>query len=120
MEMKESQTSKNWQEAFSTTTSLASEYAMEIAMTEFPFLRLPVIRQIFTFIINRIVSKIQNEGKLAISFNFTNNEISQQLSKYNEAIEKLKKADEINNPEMKEAIINDAKDTLRNLIRFPK
>ena len=120
METKESQSSKLAQETFSATVEVMGEYIIKIALVEFPWLNLPVVRQVFSFVLKRIISRVSAEGQLAISFSFTDREIAAKKEKYEEAVDTLKEAINSNaTQEKKNEAIEETKKRLRDLIRFP-
>ena len=120
MEVKESKESKYWQQTFSMTVDLAGEYLVKLAIVEFPFLALPVIKQTFSYLVKKIISKSQEEGQLMISFVFIDREAAHKNSMYVEAVTKLKEVLESDIPEgKKNDALEETKKRLRDLIRFP-
>jgi hypothetical protein len=120
MEIKESENSEFWQQKFSVGIDLMGEYLVKLAIIEFPFLSLPVLKQIFSFIVKRIISRTKDEGELMISFAFIDKEIGEKKEIYNEAVTKLKEVLESNTTEeKKDEALEETKKRLRDLIRFP-
>ena len=116
-----SQNSSKLEEGFGVAVDLSAEYIIKIALVEFPFLNIPVINQLFTFMVKRILSKIKAEGQLLIGFKLIDNEVEVQKDEYNHALEELNKV--LSGPhteEQKHEAIKQTKDKLRNLVRFPK
>jgi len=109
------------QDVFSSAVEKISDYFITMAIVEFPFLALPVIKQMFSFIVKRVISKIQGEGKLFISFSFIDKEVEKQMEEYKRAITELRDIVEsatIISGERKNEALNKAKEKLRNLIRM--
>ena len=120
MEIKESDISQNAQKSFSATIEVMGEYFIKIAIVEFPWIGLPVVKQLFGYVIKSILSKVQNEGELAISFAFIDREIDNKRELYQEAVTKLKEVLETDVPEEKKnEALEETKKRLRDLIRFP-
>jgi hypothetical protein len=120
VEINESELSKYWQESFSFAVETASEYLVKLAIIEFPVLGIPIIKQIFTFIVMRIISRAKNEGELMISFAFIDKEVNHKKELYAEAVTKLKEVmkSEIDEEKKNEAL-EETRKRLRDLIRFP-
>jgi hypothetical protein len=120
MEIQESKESKLSQETFSISVELAGEYLIGLAILEMPFLGLPIVKQIFSYIVKKIISRSEREGELMISFRFIDKETKEKHQKYQEAIKEFKEVMN-NNPteEKKNEAIEETKKRLRNLIRFP-
>jgi hypothetical protein len=120
MEIKESSQSKYWQQSFSVTVDLAGEYLVKLAIAEFPFLAFPIIKQTFSYLVKKIISKSQEEGQLMISFVFIDKEVAHKNTLYVEAVTKLKEVLESDIPEEKKnEALEETKKRLRDLIRFP-
>ena len=120
MEVKESKESKYWKQTFSMTVDLAGEYLVKLAIVEFPFLALPIVKQTFSYLVKKIISKSQEEGQLMISFVFIDREVAHKNSMYVEAVTKLKEVLESDIPEEKKnEALEETKKRLRDLIRFP-
>lgn len=120
MEIQESKNSEFWQKKFSVGVDLMGEYLVKLAIVEFPPLGLPVVRQLFSFIVKRIISRAKDEGELMISFAFIDKEIGEKKELYNEAVTKLKEVLESDTTEEKKnEALEETKKRLRDLIRFP-
>jgi hypothetical protein len=120
MDIKESSQSKYWQQKFSVTVDLAGEYLVKLAIAEFPFLALPVVKQSFSYLVKKIISKSQEEGQLMISFVFIDKEVAHKNTLYVEAVTKLKEVLDSDIPEEKKnEALEETKKRLRDLIRFP-
>lgn len=120
MELKESKESTLAQEAFSVTLEVTGEYLLKIAFIEFPWLNIPVVKQIFSYVIKKMLSKIQSEGELMISFSFIDSETEVKRKKYEDSINQLKSVLSSDlTQEKKDEVIEETKKRLRDLIRFP-
>jgi hypothetical protein len=120
MEIEESKTSVIAQKSFSASIEMMSEYIIDITLIEFPWLNIPVVKQIFKFVIKRVLSRINQEGQLSISFSFTDAERADKRKKYEAAIEELKSVTESDaSPEKKKEALQETKNKMRELIRFP-
>lgn len=120
MEIQESKESKYWQETFSISVDLAGEYLMGLAIVEFPFLGLPLVKQIFSYIVKKIISRSEREGELMISFRFIDKETKEKHNKYQEVMKEFKQVMNSNpTEEKKNEAIEETKKRLRDLIRFP-
>lgn len=120
MEIQESKNSEFWQKKFSVGVDLMGEYLVKLAIVEFPPLGLPVVRQLFSFIVKRIISRAKDEGELMISFAFIDKEIGEKKELYSEAVTKLKEVLESDTTEEKKnEALEETKKRLRDLIRFP-
>ena len=102
--------------SLSLSIDLAKEYIVKIAIVEFPFLALPVINQMFTFIVDKVLSRVENEGQLLISFSEINNRNNAQKEEYEASLKKLSEA---KTQEEKNEALRVAKSRLRDLIKFP-
>jgi hypothetical protein len=109
------------QEVFSVLVETMGDYFVKLAILQFPFLGLPVVKQAFGFIVKKVFSKIQSEGELIIAFKFIDQEREQSRIQYDTAIEELKEvlASQTTTQEQKDEALKVAKEKLRNLIRFP-
>ena len=106
-------------EYVSFTANILKEYILKISFIEFPFLNLPIIKQVYSFIITRIIAKLEIEGKLYIDFKKIDNEVSIQDNEYNQAIKNLKEVLNSNKTEEeKNEYLQEAKKRLRDLIRM--
>ncbi len=120
MEIKESETSQAAQKTFSASIEVMGEYFIKIAIVELPWIGLPVIKQVFSYVIKSILSKVHDEGQIAISFAFIDREIDNKRELYQEAVTKLKEVLETDVPEdKKNEALEETKKRLRDLIRFP-
>lgn len=107
-------------EKFSFAIDLLGDYFIRLSIVEFPFLGLPVIYQIYSYIVKKIVSRIEKEGELKISFAFIDRDVSIRKEEYNLAIEELKQViNSETSQEIKNEALNNAKNRIRDLIRFP-
>jgi|688.fasta_scaffold1874718_2 hypothetical protein len=120
MKIKESKESQFWQETFSMTVDVTSEYLIKIAILQFPFLAIPVVKQIFSFIVKNVISKVESEGVLQISFTYIDIETNEKKDAYVVAVNNLKEilASDKTVEEKNEAI-QETKKRLRTLIRMP-
>jgi hypothetical protein len=116
----ESEESKQWVTTFEMAVDTAGDYFVRAAIVRFPFLGLPIIKQIFTFIIKNTISKIESEGELMIRFKFIDKDVDERNHEYTKVINELKQINENGATEDEKRIaLQNAKDRLRNLIRFP-
>jgi hypothetical protein len=120
MEIEDSKESKYWQQTFSVSVELAGEYLVNLAIVEIPLLGLPVVKQIFSYIVKKIVARSENEGELWIAFKFIDKESKEKNEQYKDAIKDLEEV-LASNPteEKKNEALEETKKRLRNLIRFP-
>jgi hypothetical protein len=93
--------------------NLIKNYIVQIALIQFPFLNLPGIKQIFTYMLGRILDKIETEGEIFISFSLIDDNVNKQVKEYEEALERFKKG------EINESNLDEVKNKLRDLIKFP-
>jgi hypothetical protein len=93
--------------------NLIKNYIIQIALIQFPFLNLPGIKQIFTYMLGRILDKIETEGKIFISFSLIDANVNKQVKEYEEALERFKKG------EINESNLDEVKNKLRDLVKFP-
>jgi hypothetical protein len=93
--------------------NLIKNYIVQIALIQFPFLNLPGIKQIFTYMLGRILDKIETEGSIFISFSLIDDNVNKQVKEYEEALERFKKG------EINESNLDEVKNKLRDLIKFP-
>ena len=93
--------------------NLIKNYIIQIALIQFPFLNLPGIKQIFTYMLGRILDKIETEGEIFISFSLIDDNVNKQVKEYEEALERFKKG------EINESNLDEVKNKLRDLIKFP-
>jgi hypothetical protein len=120
MELKESPTSTTSQETFSATVEVMGEYFIKLAIIEFPWLNIPVVKQVFSFVVKKVLAKIRSEGELVISFAFIDKETEGRRVLYEEAVDKLKQVLESSpTQEKKDEALEETKKRLRALIRFP-
>jgi hypothetical protein len=110
------------QELFSEGMSLAAKYLIALGIAEVPFLGLPIIKQIFTFIVNRIIGKASNEGELMISFKFIDNDKDERNGQYKEALKEWRQVatNSTISQEEKNAKLEEARKRMGDLIRFPR
>ena len=118
--IQESEESKQWVSTFDVATDLAGEYFIRVASAQFPILNVPVIKQVFGFMIKNILARIDKEGELLIKFHFIDQEAGERRDAYNEEIKKLKELQQngVSDEERKIAL-EAARNRMRNLIRFP-
>jgi len=88
-------------------------YIIQIALIQFPFLNLPGLKQIFTYMLGRILDKIKTEGEIFIYFSLIDDNVNKQVKEYEEALERFKKG------EINESNLDEVKNKLRDLIKFP-
>jgi hypothetical protein len=93
--------------------NLIKNYIVQIALIQFPFLNLPGLKQIFTYMLGRILDKIETEGEIFISFSLIDDNVNKQVKEYEEALERFKKG------EINESNLDEVKNKLRDLIKFP-
>lgn len=117
---KESATSIELQDSLSAGMSVLEEYIVRIAIAQVPFLGLPIIKQIFAYILSKVLEKVEGEGQLLISFKMIDVEIDKEVKEYKDAIESLKVANTTGvSDEERQLALKLAKDKLRALIRMP-
>lgn len=107
-------------ETLSLFSDRLEQYILTLSFIEFPFLALPVIKQIYSAIISRIIKLLENEGKIHIDFIAIDAEISSQKEQYNKTIIELKEvlASNTMSEEAKHEYLQEAKKKLRDIIRM--
>ncbi len=110
------------QNAFAGGLTLAAKYLIALGIAEFPLLGLPIIKQIFTFGVNRIVGKVETEGELKISFKFIDDDKDERNGSYKEALKEWDKVhtDPAISQEKKDEALKQTRERMGNLIRFPR
>lgn len=106
--------------ALSFGTDILVDYFIWLSIVEFPFLGLPVVREMYSYIVRKVMTRFKNEGELHISFAFIDKDVSIKKEEYKIAITQLKEV--INSAateEQKNDALKEAKNRIRNLIRFP-
>lgn len=99
------------------TFDMIEKYIISISLVQFPFLGLPVIKQIYTAIIKKVLSTIEDEGKLYIQFKLIDIDIKKKEKEFSESVNKLKKG-EISDETEKKKLLNEVKTKLSDLINF--
>lgn len=79
-----------------------------------PFLNIPVLKQVISFLITKLFEKIYEEIKIYGGIFIVNIEVNGQVKKYDEAVQALKNS----KPEDRENALQKHRDALRNLITF--
>lgn len=107
-------------EKFSFAIDILGDYFIRLSVVQFPFLGLPLIYQLYSYVVKKIVTRIEKEGELKISFAFIDKEISVRKEEYNIAIDELKKVlTSDSSLETKNDALIKTKNTIRDLVRFP-
>lgn len=101
-------------------SDVTSEYIIKLSIVEFPFLGLPIIKQMYSYIIQKVVGKIKDEEQLFITFAIIDSDVQGRKKEYDTAVDNLKEV--LQSPvseERKNEALEETKKRLRNLIRFP-
>lgn len=109
------------QKAFDTSTDVMGEILTSYAIAQFPFLGLPIIKQIFTHIVSKMMNRADKEGTLKISFHFIDKDYDGKNDALNAATEEFKKVliEAPNDLERKRIAREEYKKTLKALARLP-
>lgn len=108
------------EEVITVIADITTDYIVKLSILEFPFLGLPIVKQTYSYIIQKIVGRIKSEGELFITFAMIDSDADQRRQVYTEAIEKLKEVLDVpTTEEAKNEALEETKKRLRDLIRFP-
>ena len=119
-EIKVSKESDFWQEKFSLLIDLQGEYLIALAIAQFPFLGLPVVKQVMSYAIKKILARVEDEGELKIAFHFIDKETGEKKDEYVKSMEQYKEVLKTNpTQEQKNVAREEAKKRLATLIRYP-
>lgn len=106
--------------ALSFGAELLGDYFIRLSIIEFPFLGLPIVREVYSHIVRKVITRFKNEGELYISFAFIDKDISIKKEEYKIALNQLEEVMKSDaTKEKKDEALQEAKDRIRNLIRFP-
>jgi len=92
--------------------------AIEAAVKSVPFLGWPVVNQVVTYIVKKILVELYEELSRFVSFTLIDWKTKQQQQDYEEAVAKYKAAQESANAEQVKQAQETFKSTLRDLIRL--
>lgn len=95
---------------------VAAQGAIKLAQAEVPFLALPIISGIFSFIVGRIADWIYRSLENFVAFKIIDNQVGSQVDEYKKAIESLH-ASVVTNQGVDDAR-EKYKAALKNLIKY--
>jgi hypothetical protein len=97
---------------------VAIQAAITYAKAQFPFLGLPVISTLFGWVVNWIAGLVYVQLERFVSFSIIDTQVGQENSKYNQAVEDLKKAHQGGDLVQIDQAKKEARDALAQLIHY--
>jgi len=116
---KESEIAQN---LFAGGVNASAKLLIALGEMKLPFLKLPIINQLFCYVINKMAGKVSGEGELHISFKFIDDDGAERNGQYKDSLERLNQveADPTATQEQKDEALNETIQHMGNAIRFPR
>jgi hypothetical protein len=97
--------------------TIAIELALQAVYSRVPLLALPVIKEVFSWVIKKFSSYVYEELRTMMVFAIISNQIENKKEQYDEAVVELKKAQQSGDQAEHEKAKQKFKDDLRKLVR---